>query len=115
MNIVTEIKDHEIWICIIYDKKRHVRNTKIQGYEGGSITKLEKEGDYIVYSLDTLRKKEETENGFKVEFNIRLTNYLDFFIYKMVKSIVMDKDFKMFKVPKDFKKITKEQTRIKIK
>ena len=113
MNIKLDYVKEEIVITINHNQKRYKRRTGIKGYKITPL-KYRKEDGYFVYELGTLYKKENTENGFITEFNIRASNWLDLFLYKMIKSILSDSEFLMLKSLKDFGTKKKSVTKIKL-
>jgi hypothetical protein len=99
---------------IRHNNERIIRYTKIpDSYKGGEYAVIEQSEDKLVYKISPLYERLNTENGYILNYNIKMTNWLNFFIFKAIKSLINKQEFEIKKEPRDFSKELKETTEIK--
>ncbi len=81
MNVRLFIDMNQYALEIRHNNQRLIRYTKIHdNILGGELTILEESEDIIVYKISPLYEKFATENGYMLNYNIKLTNWLNYFI-----------------------------------
>ncbi len=113
MNVVLFIDRDQYALEIRHNNERIIRYTKIpDSYKGCEYSVIEQTDKKLVYKISPLFEVLNTENGYILNYNIKLTNWLNFFIYKSIKSILNNTEFEVKKEPRDFSKELKEFTEI---
>lgn len=85
-----------------------------ENYKGGEYIVLEESDEKLVYKVSPLYEILITENGYIHNYNIKLTNWLNFYIFKSIKSVLENTPFELKKEPSDFSKELKEFTEVKL-
>ena len=94
-----------------YKNERVIRYTTVpESYKGGEYIIVEQSEEKLTYKIAPLYETLNTENGYILNYNIKLTNWLNFFIFKSIKSVLNNQEFEVKKVPADFSKELKEFT-----
>jgi len=116
MNVRIFIDRNQYAIEIRHNNQRLIRYTDIpDSYMGGEFIIQEECEDKLIYKISPLYEKLNTENGYILNYNIKLTNWLNFFIYKSIGSIVNNTELIVKKVPSDFLCKLIESTSVKLK
>ena len=90
-----------------------IRYTNIQeNFKGGEYSLIEESENKLIYKISPLYEVLTTENGYILNYNIKLTNWLNFFVYKSIKSVFYNTEFNITKVPSDFSRELKEFTEV---
>ena len=101
---------------IRHNNQRLIRYTKIHdNILGGELIILEETKDKLVYKISPLYEKLDTENGYMLNFNIKLTNWLNFFVFKSIKSVLNSTELTVNKEPSEFSREYKESTEVKLR
>ena len=101
---------------IRHNNKRLIRYTQIpDSIKGGEFSIIEQSEDKLVYKISPLYEQLNTENGYLLNYNIKLTNWLNFFIYKSIGAVVENSELKIKKEPSDLSRKLKEYTEVKLK
>jgi hypothetical protein len=115
VNIKLFIDRSQYALEVRYNNERIIRYTKIpESYKGGEYSVIEQTDEKLVYKISPLYEVLNTENGYILNYNIKLTNWLNFFIFKSIKSVLNNVEFEIKKEPRDFSKVLKEFTEIKL-
>jgi len=113
VNIRLFIDRNQYTVEVRHDNKRIIRYTQIpESYKGGEYSVIERSEDKLVYKISPLYETLNTENGYILNYNIKLTNWLNFYIFKSIKSALENTEFSVKKVPADFSKELKEFTEV---
>lgn len=113
MNVRLFIDRDQYAVEIRHNNERVIRYTKIpESYKGGEYIIIEQTDEKLVYKISPLYEKLNTENGYILNYNIKLTNWLNFYIFKSIKSVLNNSEFEIKKTPHDFSKELKENTEI---
>ncbi len=95
--------------------KRQIRYSNIPStYKGGEIKVLEQSDDVLVYQISPLYEKLNTENGYMINYNIKLTNWLNLFVYRSIQGVLHNSDLKIKKDLSEFSRELKEFTKVKL-
>ena len=113
MNVRVFIDRDKYAVEIRHNNKKTIRYTDVpDSYKGGEYTVIEESEGKLIYKISPLYEVMRTENGYIHNFNIKLTNWLNFFIYKSIKSVLNDTQFSIKKQPSDFSRELIERTEI---
>ena len=113
MDVRIYIDRNQYTVEIKHNNNKIIRYTKIpDSFKGGEYIIMEQTSDKLVYKISPLYEILTTENGYIHNFNIKLTNWLNYFIYKSIKSARDNSEFVLRKEPKDLSKELKEYTEV---
>jgi hypothetical protein len=113
MNVRVFIDRDKYAVEVRHNNKKVIRYTDIsENFNGGEYSVVEESADKLIYKISPLYETMKTENGYMRNYNIKLTNWLNFFIYKSVKSVLNDTEFSIKKQPSDFSRELIEHTEI---
>jgi hypothetical protein len=113
LNLVKE--KNQIVITTIYNNKRTKYYTNISAeLKGGELIITSVSENLIKFTITPFYSIEETEVGFNYKFDIKLTNWLSFFVKKAVRAAKKGEKTLMFKLPSDFNRKLKVTTEVKL-
>jgi len=116
MNVRLFIDMNQYALEIRHNNQRLIRYTKIpDSVVGAELIILEESEDKLVYKISPLYERLDTENGYMLNFNIKLTNWLNFFVFKSIKSVLNSSELAVNKEPADFSREYKESTEVKLR
>jgi len=116
MNIRIFIDMNQYAIEIRHNNQRLIRYTKIpDNMMGGEFIIVQESEDRLIYKISPLFEKLDTENGYILNYNIKLTNWLSYFVHKSIRSVLDNTEMLIKKDPADFMRNLRESTEVQLK
>lgn len=115
MNVRIFIDRSQYAIEVRHDKTRLIRYTKIpEHFQGGEFNVIEETEDKLIYKISPIFEKLKTERGYILNYNIKLTNWLNYFVFKTIRAVVSNSELEVKKEPAEFSRELKEFTEVKL-
>ncbi len=115
MDLRIFIEQNHYTVEIRNKDKRHIRYSNIPStYKGGQLVIMEQSDTELVYKVSPLYEKLNTENGYMINYNIKLTNWLNLFVYRSIQAVLINSEVKIKKELSEFSRELKESTQVKL-